>query len=109
MRAPLRVKIMGRWFKISYLYGPTDPELTQRNAGNINCSHGLIKIDSRLGLDEIKITLWHEFTHGADIESADSEDSLMLREDQVGRVSRALFAIMRDNPKLVAWMLEHDK
>ena len=109
MKAPSKVKIMGRWFKINYVYGPTDPELTQYNAGHINCSQGLIKVDSRLGLDEMKITVWHELTHGADIESADGDTSLILREDQIGRVARAQFTVMRDNPKLVAWMLEHDK
>ena len=109
MRAPCKVKIMGRWFKIQYVYGPTDPDLSRRYAGNTNCSEGIIKIDSRLGRDEIKTTLWHELTHGADIESADGEESLILREDQIARLSRTQFAVMRDNMKLIAWMLEYDK
>jgi len=46
-------------------------------------------------------TVWHELFHAC--EKASATD---FEEEEVARMSRAQFAILRDNPALVRWLME---
>jgi len=67
------------------------------------CDHGRDRIVLRREdtQEQRRETVWHELLHA--VEKATTTD---LPEEVLGRVSRAQYAILRDNPALVAWLME---
>lgn len=53
--------------------------------------------------DTVKETFIHEMIHGLE-----HDLSIDLEETEVARLAVGIFAFMRENPKIVAWLLEKD-
>lgn len=106
-----RVRVLGVWIPILYVPSDSDPDL-QGKAGvlcyPIDGRPSFIKIDSRLGLNEQRESLWHEVTHCADIETSGT-GRCDLPEKVTGRLARSQYAIMRDNPAMMAELTEENK
>jgi hypothetical protein len=77
----------------------TDCELHRENWGCTRRTDCRIVIDQSLPEERKQQIRLHELIHTADCESGESVDE--LTEAQVGRLSRALWAILRDNPAVL--------
>ena len=106
-----RVRALGVWIPVFYAPADTDPDL-EGKAGVLcyptDGRSSFIKIDSRPGLNEQRESLWHEVTHCADIETSGT-GRCDLPEKVTGRLARCQYAIMRDNPVLMAVLCEQDE
>lgn len=103
-----RVRALGVWIPVFYAPADTDPDLEGKAGVLCYPTDGrpsFIKIDSRLGLNEQRESLWHEITHAADIETSGT-GRCDLPEKVTGRVARCQYAILRDNPALVGELTE---
>lgn len=69
---------------------------------DVNYASPLIRIASDLSADVTGETLFHELLHVADQATA-GEGEARLAEDDVCRLSRALWSMLSDNPGLIGW------
>jgi hypothetical protein len=70
--------------------------------GYIDHSRGRIILNARrAALAEAPETVLHEILHGLEVATATP-----LTEEVVTRISRGLYAVLRDNPELVRWLME---
>lgn len=95
---PKSVRLAGRVFPIE-IRG--DDEFCDASDGEYKQTEGLIFLSSRLGSETAKATAIHEIVH-----DFDSQASLELGEKGVSALGALIFAMMRDNPDLVAWIME---
>lgn len=94
---PTSIRVLGYTFTVR----PEDSEdFAEHFNGEIVHSKQEIRVVASLGPDIARETLLHEVIHG--IERATATD---LSEEQVRAFSRGLYAVMRDNPKLVEWLM----
>ena len=96
MTPPKRVRVLGHSLRVEFVASIDDGE----SAGAIDYETGRVLIDSNQPLDERRSTLLHEMIHGV-------SDGMGLEweEDKVQEVERVIFALLRDNPTAVRWML----
>lgn len=66
-------------------------------------NHTIYLNQDLFGTDKEKVVFLHEAVHAIDSFCSES-----LSEEQVDRFSKALFAFLRDNPKVIAWLLDSD-
>ena len=95
---PSFVILSGRKFKLALA-----PEggLRMDTLGQYIQMQGRIVISVGVGDDQAKSTVLHEMFHDFDAQS-----SCDLTEVQVNSLSALMFAALRDNPRLIAWMQE---
>lgn len=99
------VKIGGIRHKIvtvSDLHSVDDKGLKVSFYGQIEYKTGLIKLESDACLDQQKSTLIHEIMHGV-LSQAGQEDH---DEKQLVILGYGLYQVLRDNPELVALIIE---
>lgn len=96
MQPPKRVRCLGHTLRVEFVTSIDDGE----SAGIVDYEAGAIQIQDSLPPDERKSTLLHELIHG----TADGM-GLEWEEDRVAETERVIFALMRDNPTAVRWML----
>jgi len=102
MKPPSKITVLGNKFDVYYY---PDEEIFV-NGQEVN---GKVMFDSaviglrRHGLEHQ--TMFHEILHCADMATTDPEGE-RLTEGQVWRVGNSLFAILRDNPRLVKYLFE---
>ena len=92
---PLKLKILGKPFKIEWLTDGLDPELN----GECDTDKQVISVRDGQPLESAQDTLLHELIHAID-EAVDSG----LKESQVKRLATGLLAALKDNPSLVAFL-----
>jgi len=66
--------------------------------------HSKIHIHPKQSLEMAKETFLHEVTHAVDLEMG-----LHMKERQVTGLSTGLFGWIRDNPKIVKWIMGSSK
>ena len=98
MKNPNRVRISGRKFKIKFQKGSNMGDRSD-SAGHIVCDYQKIWVDTGNNLNRQQEVLLHEITHAVDFFG-----SLKLSEDQVHGIANGLYAVFRDNPKIVKWV-----
>lgn len=94
----MKLKIMGqRWHlqRVSKL-AMLSPEGEER-WGDCNPAKCLMRVNDELHPDLRAEVILHELLHAVDLITATEENA--LTENQVQRVSAALFAALRDNPE----------
>jgi hypothetical protein len=69
--------------------------------GYADGDRGAIVLNQNTSLEKRRDTVLHEVLHF--LERALRTE---LEEEQLGRMGRGLFAVLRDNPALVAWLME---
>lgn len=93
---PRKVSILGRVFKITYVIkGPLEDD----ELGEVDLSTQKMSILEGLSADKERSVVLHEIIHGID----DILD-LGLSEEQVNGLENGLFAVMRDNPRVIAYI-----
>ena len=101
------IRIFGVDYALGFIPAEVDYDLHGSNDGAISVGKQLIKINSSATRETQRQALFHELVHASDTElSYDSAGA--MSEEQVARVGRGLFAILRDNPAITAWMLAED-
>lgn len=97
-RAPTKLKILGKTFDVSYV----EPcGLSCEADGIIRHSDQVIKANKECHPERQKEVILHELVHAIDRITV-----LNLGEDNTIRLSNALYAVLRGNPKLVKWVME---
>lgn len=92
---PASVKILGKPFTVRWL---TD-ELSQELNGECDSDGQVISVRDGLPLEQLQDTLLHEVIHAID-EAVDAG----LKETQVKRVATGLLAVLKENPRLSAFL-----
>ena len=95
MKYPDTVHIAGFQFRVT-----EEPNSDFRLAGEISHQKQRIRISTDLAPDETRETLLHEVLHGVD-----HAIGTKLSERKVAVLSRALYATLRENPVLVAYLM----
>lgn len=96
MTSPKRVRVLGHTLRVEFT-----PQVDEDDsAGSIDYDIGVIKIRNGLPIDEQKSTLVHELLHGV-------SDGMGLewKEARVQETERVVFALLRDNPTAVRWII----
>ena len=101
MKKRQTIRVLGLRYSLEFADAATD-ELLQGNLGAAHAGKQIIKVDSRSPADQQRETLLHELLHISDLEVAAPEER--LDEAAIMRVSRALFAIFRDNKGIAEWI-----
>ena len=96
MPRPKRISILGRNFKVTYVIkgGLEDDEL-----GEVDLNKQRIAILEGLAADKERAVVLHEIVHGID----DILD-LKLTERQVEGLENGLFAVIKDNPRVIGYL-----
>lgn len=95
MRPFKQLRIIGKRHRIQW-----DQDIGEQR-GEFEHDPLTIRISSGLTPDDEKETLIHEITHAVELQM-----NLDLPEDAVRQLSIGLFAVLRDNPKLAAYLME---
>ena len=97
MRAAFKsVRVLGKVYSV--LWGHKFDEMILGD----HCQKSLqVRIGSGMAPDEERETLMHELTH-----AVENQLGLDLKEEQVRQLSVGMFAVFRDNPKLVSYMFK---
>lgn len=94
---PKTVRIGGKQFPVTL----QTPKEMDKYAGRILYDHQEIRISDNQCEDSRRETMLHEILHAAsDLTGGD------IPEREIVGLSKSLFGILRDNPALVAWLLE---
>lgn len=96
MTTPSTVRIAGLDFAVAI---ETSEDFTDEMFGQIDHRRRLIRLSDRVTPEQHRATLLHEILHGVDT-ACDTE----LTEHQVSALSRGLFAVLRDNPDVAAYL-----
>jgi hypothetical protein len=98
---PARVRLNGIDWSIEYL---TSAELFTAAHMDLlgQCLSSQVKVQVRSDMPESRqqAILWHELVH-----AVHSDAGIDLSEDQVRALAAGTFAILRDNPELVAFLM----
>jgi len=97
MKYPKRITICGKIYKVRYVKQPMLND--EKSQATINYKTGIIRIRKGWFKDFTTECILHECIHGI----SDTYD-LSLTEDQVKTLSPAIYALFRDNPKLLKLM-----
>ena len=87
------------------IYQLSFPEKIDNDELNGECDHDkcLIQVSLEQHPEMVKSTLLHESIHAA----AHGID-WKIREGTVVKIEKMMFGLLRDNPELVAWILEKE-
>lgn len=99
MSVPTPIRILGFTFAVTQEDGRDF-----NHAGEIDHNLQRIRIKPNRAPDETRETLLHEVIHGIAYASA-----VDLSERKVRALTRALYAVLRENPDLVAFLTRHDE
>lgn len=94
MGMPKKVRLFGKNWKIKR------PNAIRGKHGDCNDTYLVIRVSRQQGKDQEKDTLLHELTH-----SIEKELQLKMTEQQVRRFATAQLGLLRDNPKLVKYLV----
>ena len=96
MQPPKRVRCLGHVLRVEFVPLIHEGE----SVGIIDYEAGAIRIQNAQPMDEQKSTLLHELIHGV-------SDGMGLEwdEDSVAETERVMFALLRDNPTAVRWII----
>ena len=72
--------------------------------GYFDAQHERIILASHNNHDRKRECTLHEILH-----ALEKATETPLEEAQVGRIARGLFAVLRDNPEYVAWLMETEE
>ena len=97
MKIPKKVKILGKRYRIDTV---PNSNLDPRNQGHILHTTGRITLLDGMAPDATRETLLHECIH-----SIVDNLQLGLEEKQVGALSAGLYALAKESPRQVRWML----
>lgn len=95
-KQPKQAMILGRRYRIEFVEKVDD----DNNFGEHDCATQHIKVKASITDDLKKATVLHECLH-----AIDDALGLELTEDDVQKLEGGLFAWMRDNKKIVRWIL----
>ncbi len=101
------IRCLGGTYLLSFAPLDSDIDLRGESVGMSNMLVRTIKIALDVPGEQQKDTLLHELVHIADWETARPVDR--LDEADVVRLSKALYAILRDNPGLAEWIASDDQ
>jgi len=87
------IKILGQYYRVSRRRYPNDGML---HYGNCDHLTGVIGLNRDSRPSQAEQTLLHEIVH-----VIDSELCLNLSEKQVTQLSAGLYAVLKDNPKIL--------
>jgi hypothetical protein len=96
---PSKVRVLGR--AVSIVFDEKGDQLTDEEEGWCQTQLLSVIVKKSLADTELRATVLHELFH--DI------DHLMgtgLKEPAIASLASGLFAVMRDNPDLVTWLME---
>ena len=98
MRLPRTVNIRGRHYSIRRM----SPDLQSDLEGDFSITHKRIRVKTNKNKDEAAHTLLHEVLH-----AIISEYDINLRSEElvVKTLENGLMQVLRDNPKLVEYLL----
>jgi hypothetical protein len=96
----MRVRILGR----EYILKPGTAEELRGRWGFIDANEQKIRYADHIANGSKREAVFHELMHAADMMTANGDDE--VGEGQVQRVSAVLFAILRDHPDLVKWLMD---
>jgi hypothetical protein len=105
-RPPKYVKILHKWFKITF-----DPDLTRiaDAAGVCGPDTQDVRIDGQLGRDTERETVLHELMHGIwNLTLLDRIYTEDQEEQVIWSLAPLLLTMLRDNPALVEYLLHQD-
>lgn len=110
MKTPKRVKVGPHVYRIES-GGVTADALDQAEAaGMTHVMRSLIRIDTSSSATQAADTLLHEALHAVWSMVGFRSDSILAdkEEEMISRLTPALLGLIRDNPKLVRYMVEAD-
>lgn len=98
---PATVRVFGKEYRLEW-----DSEALDETdlLGDHSLQRLMVRIAKGLAPDEERETVLHEFTHAVEIHLGCS-----IPETKVRRLSVGIFAILRDNPKLLAYLFGDKK
>lgn len=96
-KMPATVRMAGRTFKLILA---DDGFQRETVLGQYEVRPGIIRIRNGMDDDTTKAVVLHELFHDFDYQSCGT-----LTETQINSVAALTFAALRDNPKLVAWLM----
>lgn len=102
MTIPKKLKILGMTYEVRSTV-PDEGNLLANSrdcAGSVTVNKALILINKDNHIDQQRDTLLHESLHAIDYQM-----SIGLTEEQVQRVASSLMCLMKDNPKLMDYLL----
>lgn len=102
MQRPDVIRIAGVRWTVRYLsraqfFVENDTDLL----GQCRSSQTTIEVREDLPADRLRCILWHELVH-----AIEGDAGLTLSEEAVRALAAGLFALLRGNPELAAWLLE---
>ena len=99
VNAPTKLRIIGKTFQIkTFEPNPLANGLQGFHDSNLQ----VITLQTGNGFDDARDTLLHEVIHAIDYGI-----QVNLEERQVHALASGLYAVMRDNPDFVAWLMEN--
>jgi hypothetical protein len=96
IKMPDSLRLAGRTFKLSL----AGAGMQNADLGEYDAKASTIRIREGMHDDITKSVVLHEILHDLDFQSG-----FDLTEVQVNSLAALLFAALRDNPKLVAWLM----
>lgn len=97
-KIPANIRILGLSYPVAM---ESNEHFVNHANGIINCDEQFIRIADTLGPDKEKETLLHEVIHGVSFAMCSD-----LSEHQVRSMANGLYSVLKDNPKLVKYLLE---
>lgn len=97
MTFPTSMTLFGKQWRVEH------KKLTDVNGYN-HANDLLIELDTEQCLERRKETMIHEMIH-----SIEKDTEMEFTEKQVARLATGFFAFMRENPKIVAWIMAKDR
>jgi hypothetical protein len=100
MQRPDVIRIAGVRWAVRYLSRAqffVDTDLL----GQCRSTQTTIEVREDLPADRLRFILWHELVH-----AIEGDAGLTLSEEAVRALAAGLFALLRGNPELAAWLLE---
>lgn len=98
MKRPTRVRVLGKHFTICF--HPENDEQMEGNLGMCDQDKQMIYVSEGQATESEQSTVLHELIH-----AAEESMGLNLLEEQVKGMEVAMFALLRDNPTLVKYLM----
>jgi hypothetical protein len=103
MDKPTVIRLLGVDIQIEFCKNEDGGDISKDVYGEWDSDTSEIKIHSDLPDHHKKITLLHELLHGVD-----EFLGLGLPHKTVYAISQSLYAVMKDNRKMIEWIMEDD-
>jgi hypothetical protein len=106
MRRPTKVKVGAFTYAVEFERDITDAKEAE---GTVLTTQGRILIHDGMPGDRTREAFLHELLHAAIDQTplrAKDKDGRDDEEDTVAALSPLLFRVLRENPRLVAWLVE---